>query len=257
MFTDGLLIIVGWATGMLVNYLADVLPLRRRFAAPLCTFCQADIPPVNYWLWPRRCPACGKRRSWRVWLVEALFAALAVWLWHTPPATIGFWGGWLLLAYFGVVVVIDMEYHLILHPVSLVGAVIALALGWMLNGLPNTLIGGVVGFGAMWLLYMLGELVLRLAARLRGQTVDDVALGFGDVNLSGVLGLLLGWPGILVGLVLAIFIGGAVSLVYIVGMVVTRRYKMFMALPYGPFLVAGAVMIIYFRDAVIGYLQGY
>jgi hypothetical protein len=70
MYIDALFAILGWVTGMLVNYLADVLPLRRRFAAPLCTVCQAEIPPVNYWLWPRRCPACGKHRRWRVWLVE-------------------------------------------------------------------------------------------------------------------------------------------------------------------------------------------
>ena len=256
MFINILIVLLGVATGMLVNYLADVLPLRRRFSKPLCTACQADMPPVNYWLWPRRCLACGKHRRWRVWLVEAIYAVLAIWLWQTPLEKIGFWGGWLLLAYFGVVVVIDIEYRLILHPVSLVGVVIALGLGWILNGLPSTLIGGAVGFGVMWLLYMLGELVMRLVARLRGETVDDVALGFGDVNLSGVLGLLLGWPGIVVGLVLAIFIGGAVSLLFMLGMALTRRYRLFMALPYGPFLIAGAVIVLCFRSSVIGYLLG-
>ena len=84
--------------------------------------------------------------------MEAIYAVLAIWLWQTPLEKIGFWGGWLLLAYFGVVVVIDIEYRLILHPVSLVGVVIAVGLGWILNGLPSTLIGGAVGFGVMWLL---------------------------------------------------------------------------------------------------------
>jgi len=31
---------------------------------------------------------------------------------------------------------------------------------------------------------------------------DEVALGFGDVNLAGIMGLLLGWPGITAGLVI-------------------------------------------------------
>ena len=41
---------------------------------------------------------------------------------------------------------------------------------------------------------MLGVLIIKLINRRRGQPVNDVAFGFGDVNLSGVLGLMLGWP---------------------------------------------------------------
>lgn len=86
--------------------------------------------------------------------------------------------------------------------------------------------------------------------------MDDVALGFGDVNLSGVLGLMLGWPIILFGLGVAVLIGGAVSLVYIIVKLITRRYQALMALPYGPFLVLGAVLFIYFRDLVIALTGG-
>jgi leader peptidase (prepilin peptidase)/N-methyltransferase len=81
--------------------------------------------------------------------------------------------------------------------------------------------------------------------------LSEVALGFGDVNLAGVMGLLLGWPGIVLGLVLAIFLGGFVSLIYIVIMLITRRYKTFAAIPYGPFLVLGGVILIYFREYLI------
>ena len=50
-----------------------------------------------------------------------------------------------------------------------------------------------------------------------------MAFGFGDVNLSGVLGLMLGWPFIVVGLVIAVLIGGVISLIYILGMLVTTQ----------------------------------
>ena len=81
--------------------------------------------------------------------------------------------------------------------------------------------------------------------------MDDVALGFGDVNLSGVLGLMLGWPLVFVGLVVAVLLGGFVSMIYIIIKLITRKYNAFMALPYGPFLVVGAVILIYFPDLVI------
>jgi len=102
----------------------------------------------------------------------------------------------------------------------------------------------------MYALYVLGAGLLWLVNRMRGQKVDDVALGFGDVNLSGILGLILGWPGIGLGLILAIFIAGAVSLVYLLVMLALRKYRLFAAIPYGPFLIAGAVVLIYFREAL-------
>jgi leader peptidase (prepilin peptidase)/N-methyltransferase len=239
---------LGWLIGMLVNYLSDVLPWRRSLAKPFCLHCQQEMELSRYFLWPRRCSNCSTRRSRRTWIVEGVFILAACWLWVNHPQKLGFWGGLLVLAFFGVVVVIDIEHRLILHPVSLFGAALGLGVGTYLHGFVPAVLGGALGFGSMLLLYWLGELMLRLAARLRGEAVDDVALGFGDVNLSGVLGLMLGYPAIVVGLFLAILIGGAISLLYLLASIATRRYRMFMALPYGPFLVSGAVLLIYFRD---------
>lgn len=247
--------VIGWIIGMVVNYLADVLPLRRRLVRPFCIACNQTLSWISYALWPRRCPECGQKRSWRIWVVEAVYIILSVLLWRAPLEKLGFLGGIVLLAYFGVVVIIDIEYRLIMHPVSIFGAVLALIFGVVLNGLVDTLLGGLGGFIAMWLLYKFGEVIMRLVSRLRGQPINNVALGFGDVNLSGVLGLLLGWPAILVGLLLAVLLAGISSMVYLLVMLFQRRYQLFTALPYGPYLIAGAVLLIYFRDGLIRLLE--
>jgi leader peptidase (prepilin peptidase)/N-methyltransferase len=248
-------LILGWAAGAWVNYLGDVLPWKRRLVAPFCLGCQAEMPRRNYWFYPRRCPACGRRRAWRVYLVELVYIGATIGLWQSPPEALGFAVGYVLLIYFGVVALIDMEHRLILHPVSLTGAALGLGIGLWLHGPVDTLLGGAVGFGSMWVLYVLGEGLMRLLARRRGQPVDEVALGFGDVNLSGVLGLLLGIKLIGLGLFLAILIGGLISLAYLLIMAAARRYHLFMALPYGPFLVVSAVLLLYFPDAIRSLLQ--
>lgn len=241
-----LLVLLGLLTGALVNYLSDVLPHKRRLAHPFCLKCGKDIPASNYFFWPRRCPSCNARRHWRVWLVEAAYVAAAFWLWFAPSIDLGFYIGWIVLILFGVIVVIDMEYRLILHPVSIAGAVLALLFGSYLHGIPRTLIGGAVGFGVMFAFYFLGNQFIKLMGRLRGEPIDEDALGYGDVNLSGVLGLLIGWDKIIFALFFGIAIGAAVSLVYLVLKALLRKYTLFTAIPYGPFLIAGAMVILYF-----------
>jgi leader peptidase (prepilin peptidase)/N-methyltransferase len=246
-----LLAILGLVSGMLVNYLADVLPWKRRLVRPFCLSCDTAQSLISYFLWPRRCQHCTTRRSWRTWLVEIIYIGMAMWSWSHPANKINFWFAWMILIYFGVVVLIDIEHRLIMHPVSWAGAGLGLFIGLIRNGWLETLIGGAVGFGLMWLLYRLGEIIMKGLARLRGQSLDDVALGFGDVNLSGVLGLMLGWPLILPGLVLAILIGGLVSMIYLIIMLLLRRYRLFAALPYGPFLIAGAFLLLYFGEDLL------
>jgi leader peptidase (prepilin peptidase)/N-methyltransferase len=71
-------------------------------------------------------------------------------------------------------------------------------------------------------------------------------LGFGDVNLSGVIGLMLGWPLILFGLLVAILLGGVFSALYVGFMLARKKYQAFSAIPYAPFLILSVIYVFYF-----------
>lgn len=176
---------------------------------------------------------------------------MSICVWFYTPEKLGYSGGLLLLAYFGVVTVIDIEHRLILHPVSIFGGMIGLLIGSWLHGVRVTIIGGAAGFLMMLLLYYLGAIFVRLMARWRGTEINEVALGFGDVNLSGIVGLLLGWPGIVAGLVLAIILAGMISLIYMLIMALRGKYSANLAIPYGPFLVISTVVLLYLPDYLI------
>jgi prepilin signal peptidase PulO-like enzyme (type II secretory pathway) len=173
---------------------------------------------------------------------------ISLWLWFIPQHIPSFFINFILFTYFGVVVVIDIEYRLILHHVSLVGLGIGIIVGYFLHGIVPTLIGGLTGFLGMLLLYYFGTLFSKAISHWRHEEIEEEALGFGDVNLSGVLGLILGWPGITLGLVGAILIGGIISFIYLIYLLITRRYHSFAAFPYGPCLIASAVFFLYFRQ---------
>jgi len=233
----------------LVNYLSDVLPQYRKFVSPICRDCQQALD-WRFYVSFTPCEECGKKPSLRHWLVMTVLPILALLLYFFPAPVLGNVGGVFWLAYFALIVVIDIEHRLILHPVSLVGGVAGLLTGSIAHGLLNTLIGGVGGFGIMLLFYYFGELFIRMIARRQGEEITEVALGFGDVNLAGIMGLLLGWPGVIGGLVLAIILGGVASGMFLIAQLVRKKYQAYQALPYGPFLVLSVVILVYLAQVV-------
>jgi leader peptidase (prepilin peptidase)/N-methyltransferase len=81
------------------------------------------------------------------------------------------------------------------------------------------------------------------AVAAAGRLLSPAGLGFGDVKLLGLLGLVLGWFGwgvLLAGVFLGLLTGAAVSVV----LLVTRRAGWRTAVPFGPPLLAGAVLAL-------------
>jgi prepilin signal peptidase PulO-like enzyme (type II secretory pathway) len=91
------------------------------------------------------------------------------------------------------------------------------------------LLGGAVGFVFFFLAALVGNALF-----------GSGALGGGDVKLAAFVGLITGFPLVIEALVLTILLGGAVSFLLLVTGIRGRRDP----IPYGPFLVAGAVITL-------------
>jgi len=208
----------------------------------------------------RACRNCGKARSLRTWLVQILTTVAFVYFWLHPSRALGIPLGMIVIIYFGIITVIDLEHRLILHPTSLFGAILGLIVGTYIHsrvdgfwlGLGNSVLGGVFGFGVMFLLYQFGTLVARIRAgrmQAAGQADDEEeALGGGDVYLAGVLGLMLGWPFIWNALLLGVLLGGIFSIVFLMTLLVRRRYSseaLMTFIPYGPYFIISALYILF------------
>ncbi len=85
--------------------------------------------------------------------------------------------------------------------------------------------------------------------KAQGQEADEEeALGAGDVILVTILGFLVGWPLVWFLILLSILLGGFVSLLLVVGLLVTRKYEknaLMMFIPYGPYFITGAFLIVF------------
>jgi leader peptidase (prepilin peptidase)/N-methyltransferase len=183
--------------------------------------------------------------------------ATSLYLWINPPSKLGYPLGFILILYFGTVFVIDMEHRLILHPTSLFGSLLGLLVGTLAHGIYPTLLGGLGGFVIMLVLYYVGVLFTRFRLRkleASGQPTDDEeALGAGDVILTTIIGLMLGWPLIWFGILVAVLLGGAFSILFLLSLVLTRKYQknaLMIFLPYGPYLIASAFWIMFFPKSL-------
>lgn len=239
--------LLGFTTGISVNLIIEMLYIYRKFL-PEEQLNSISQGWLKYLLWPWGNSKLPITKKIRIHFVEIIFIIISLWLWYFPPIKVEFFWGFPLLIYFSIIFIIDIEYKVIFNQISIFGVVIGLSLGVYLHNFSQTALGGVFGFGIMYLMFKLGEVYIKRLSKSVGDDIDEVALGFGDVYLGGILGLILGWPGIILGLFYGVFAGGLVSLLIIVYKKIFGIYETNEAIPYAPFLILGAVSLLYFRS---------
>lgn len=199
--------------------------------------------PVLSWIALRgRCGFCRARISPRYPLVELLTAGLFVlhaW-WFGPTALMA-----VRTAFAAALVVLfltDLDCRILPNEITMGGLVIGLALSLVLPpGIVSALIGAALGGGILWGTGALYE-------RVRGVE----GMGMGDVKMLAMVGAVLGWPLMLLTLVLASFTGGLFGM----ALIALRADARTTAVPFGTFLAVGALIASLAGDAILTWYLG-
>jgi len=258
--------LLGLAVGSFLNVCIDRLPLGGSLISPPshCDACQKrlsageNIPVLSY-LWLRgrcrHCQAVIPRRVLWVELFSGLVFALIYWHygWSAELAVVAFY-----FCLFLIIMVIDLEHKLILNKVVYPSAIIAiiisifmpeldLAPGTMLNtlapqiGFAPGLISALVGSTAGFLVFLL----IIIASR--------GGMGWGDVKMAALIGLVVGFPLVFVAIFVAIIIGGLVALVLLLSKTKGRKQ----GIPFGPFLSIGAMASLIWGAELLKWYLGF
>jgi leader peptidase (prepilin peptidase)/N-methyltransferase len=137
--------------------------------------------------------------------------------------------------------VIDLDLHIIpnriVYPtifVSIPLLAVAAAIDDDFDSLETAVIGAVLAWAALFVIHL----------------VSPAGMGFGDVRLSFILGLFLGWltlSHVAVGLFMGFLLGAVIG----VGLVVSRVRSRKDAIPFGPFLAGGAALTVFVGSPII------
>jgi Flp pilus assembly protein protease CpaA len=233
--------IAGWLIGYVANWAADVLPWRTLRAAPNAGDAVNDAAAGDL-TGEVTSEATGdvtgdaptfaaRRWTHRPRLLHAALAlAFAVTAWLFWPDWVRVAVGCLYVVFFLTVLVIDYEHRRVLNVMLLPAAAIALGLSFLPQTPPdpmNALVGGGVGLGLFALVFILS----------RGH------LGMGDVKLAGVIGLMLGYPGVVNALMAGILMGAAAAIF----LLATRRATRKSYMAYAPYLALGALVVMWWN----------
>ena len=139
------------------------------------------------------------------------------------------------------VVVIDYKLQIIPNRLNLtmfeIGLVFTFIYGFFDTAISiNMLLGMLAGGGIFLAITLLGGLIY-----------GKEAMGLGDVKLMGALGLFFGLTNIIIIALLSFLIGAILSIL----LIVTRIKKMDEYIPFGPFIVIGALITIFVPYSVI------
>jgi leader peptidase (prepilin peptidase)/N-methyltransferase len=242
LFTALLAGVLGLAVGSFLNVVAWRVPRDESVVSPpsRCPSCERPIRPydnvpVVSWLVLRgRCRDCGAGISARYPAVElltgVLFAAVAYRIGPVPALP-----AFLYLTAVGIALAaIDLDHRRLPNVLTLPSYVVVgvlLAVAGAVAGDWWALARAGIGMAAYY-----GVLLVLAVAVPRG-------MGFGDVKLGGVLGMALAWLGwgeVVVGF----FLGFAYGALVAVALIALRKAGRKSTVPFGPFLVAGALTAV-------------
>jgi prepilin signal peptidase PulO-like enzyme (type II secretory pathway) len=253
--------ILGLIIGSFLNVVVYRLQIAESFLAERshCPKCKKmirwydNIPVISFVLLGFRCRDCGEKISWQYPLMEIFTGLMFVLVGHyffvlenveTWTTTIYHLG---IVSFLLVIFLYDFLYmeipSVVLWPAVGFAAAFNLFFDWSKievvgNILQSQVYSGVLAALAAFLFFFLMVAISK-----------EKWMGLGDAQLAILMGIVLGWPQIILALMLAFSIGAIIGVL----LVFLKRKKMGSQVPFAPFLIIGTFITLFFYNEIINW----
>ncbi|HHD92143.1 MAG TPA: prepilin peptidase [Candidatus Portnoybacteria bacterium] len=249
-----LIFLFGASIGSFLNVVIDRLPTGKKLTGRShCDFCGYqlkwfDLIPIFSFLWLKgACRRCHKKLSWQYPLVEiltGLIFALISWrvFNHLSIDSLSIFGELSLVYLFLItsllIIISVIDWKTFLIPDNLIYFGIITTLIWQAFQVHfwNYLISAILVSAFFWALVIFS---------------NEKWMGAGDAKLVFWLGLILGYPQILVALFISFFVGA------LVGLVMISFYKKGLKtqIPFGPFLCFSTLLVLIYQNLIMSLIS--
>ena len=242
-----IIFIFGMCIGSFVNVCIYRLPASKSIIDPLrsiCPNCNSiirfydNIPILSYLLLKGRCRNCDKPISFRYPLVELISGAFALCTFLKFGPTLEALVYFAFITVLVVITFIDIDHQIIPDLITIPGIPVCFLASFALPSITykESLLGLLAGGGSL----LLVGWVYYLIKKAEG-------MGGGDVKLMAMIGIIIGWKGIL----FTIFVSSLVGALVGITIMLSTKKGMKIAVPFGPFLSIGAITYIFFGPGLI------
>ncbi|MCK5312266.1 MAG: prepilin peptidase [Desulfobacteraceae bacterium] len=242
-----LIFMFGACAGSFYNVCIYRIPKKESVVYPgsSCPFCHKkipfylNIPVLSYFILRGKCKYCKHPFSSRYPLVEALTGLIIVLLYIKfgySSTTIFYF---VFVSILIIISFIDIDHQIIPDIFSLPGIIIFAASPLFVPDMSfvDSILGILLGGGSLYFI----ALTYYILKKTEG-------MGGGDIKLLAMIGAAIGWKGV----IFTIFIGSLTGT--IAGIIIMLSSKIIntkLKIPFGPYLSFGAVIYIFYGDALI------
>ena len=249
---DVLIFILGLIVGSFSNVCIYRIPRNESIIYPTshCPKCRSKIKPVDnipllsYILLKGRCRNCKSKISIQYPIVELLTGLTYLIIYLIYGLSVQTLIYIILSSALIIIAFIDLNEQIVPDIISLPGIVIGFILSFLVPYISfvNSALGVFVGGGIILVIGLAGSLIFK-----------KEAMGGGDVKLAAMIGAFLGWRYIIISLFLGFFLGALAGIVLILSKIKSREDTV----PFGPFIVLGSLITLFWGDKIISWYIGF
>jgi len=239
--------LLGLLIGSFLNSCIYRIPLNIPLTKPARSVCPHCVEQITWWqnipllsfiLLRGKAACCGNAISWQYPIIELLTSALFVMIysWFGVSVQTATYIG--VIPILLIIALIDWRYYRIPNLLTYPGGIVLLALAMSFDStsIISVLQSGLFGGGLLLIIRLLGNTMLR-----------QESMGWGDIKLGILIGMLLGEIAFLVVLFLASLSG----IVYALVANSLHMRNADAALPFGTFLSGCTIVMIFFQESML------
>lgn len=241
-----LFFILGLVIGSFLNVCIFRIPLKKSivFPASHCFHCKHELKPLDllpffsFFILKGKCRYCGEKISIQYPLIELVTGLLFLFVLINYGLSFYSFFYMIFISLLLIVAIIDYKKGIIPNVLILFGLIFGMVYNisivittYSFDRLKEGIIGFLVGTAIIFIIIL----------------VSRGGMGAGDLKLMGVIGLFLGYKGVILTIFLGVLLGGIFAIIILIAKLKERKST----IPFGPFLCMGAFIALIWGEPII------